>query len=388
MYIPRIADKLIAGNLEKSKKILVVVGARQVGKTTSVKKSLEGKNFAYLNFDVAIDKERFLAAATLSPRDARSYFKNPDYLVIDEAQREPKTGAIVKGWYDSELPMKIILLGSSSLDLLNRFAESLTGRNEKIFMTPLLFEEIIRNQAWYDEKLSRETVLKTFERQIRGLLTQSMVYGCYPEIITSGEESKEKQLSTLAADYLFKDVLQLGLVKTPEQISRLLLLLAHQTGSEVSVNELANNLDISRPTVEKYLDILEQTFVIFRLRAFSTNPRKEIAKSQKIYFYDTGIRNVLLKEFSQNDLRPDIGALWENWVVAERMKKNALDGSPANLYFWRTRAQSEVDLVEKRGQDLAAYEIKWGRAGNPPRAFEEQYHVPVKLITGADPLFF
>ena len=386
MYIPRLADEIAAKNILESKKILMVIGARQVGKTTLVKKILEGKNYAYLNFDVAIDKEKFLAASALAPRDARDYLGNPDYLVIDEAQREPKTGAIVKGWYDSELPMKIILLGSSSFDLLNRFAESLTGRNEKIFLSPLLFEEIIRNQPWFNQKLPKEAIIAPFKEQIKTLLTQSLVFGNYPEVAATNE--KEKLLSNLAADYLFKDVLQLGLVKNPEQISRLLSLLAHQIGSEVSINELANNLAISRQTVEKYLDILEQTFVIFRLRAFATNPRKEIAKSQKIFFYDTGIRNALLREFSANELRPDIGALWENWVVAEFAKKNLLEGNLANLHFWRSRSQSEVDLVIKRGDKISAYEIKWKKTGFSSKIFESQYKVPINLITSADPLFF
>ena len=385
MYIPRIADTIISKNLKESKKILMILGARQVGKTTSIKKILAGKNYAYLNFDIAVDKEKFLAAATLPPQDARQYFGNPDYLIIDEAQREPKTGSIAKGWYDADLPMKLILLGSSSFDLLNRFAESLTGRNEKVFLPPLMFEEIIRNQEWFNEKLSKKTILESFSGQIKTLLTQSLVFGNYPEVAVSGE--KEKLLANLAADYLFKDVLQLGMVKSPDQINRLLLLLAHQIGSEVSINELANNLSISRPTVEKYLDILEQTFVIFRLRAFATNPRKEIAKSQKIYFYDTGIRNALLREFSASDSRADIGKLWENWVIAEFMKKNLLEGNRQILHFWRSRSQSEIDLVIKRGQDIAAFEIKWGKNIRVSKIFGEQYRVPVKIITPADPLF-
>jgi len=386
MYIPRFADSLIAKNLAESKKILMILGARQVGKTTSIKKALSGKNYAYLNFDIAIDRQRFLAAATLPPRDARQYFQNPDYLIVDEAQREPNTGSIAKGWYDAGSPMKIILLGSSSFDLLNHFAESLTGRNEKIFLPPLMFEEIIRNQQWFDEKLSKKTILDSFASQIKMLLMQSLAFGNYPEVAALPE--KEKLLANLASDYLFKDVLQLGMVKSPDQINRLLLLLAHQIGSEVSINELSNNLSISRPTVERYLDILEQTFVIFRLRAFASNPRKEISKSQKIYFYDTGIRNALLREFATGDLRPDIGKLWENWVVAEFMKKNLLEGNLGTLNFWRSRSQSEVDMVIKQKESIAAYEIKWGKDANISKTFEEQYQIPIKIINSLDPLFF
>ena len=305
------------------------------------------------------------------------------FMVIDEAQREISTGKVVKGWYDAAMPVKIILLGSSSLNLLNQSAESLTGRNEKIFLPPLLFEEIIRSQKWFSQNFSQEVLSEKFASQIKTILLQSLVFGSYPEVVLA--DAKEKLLLNLASDYLFKDVLQLGLLKSPEQISNLLSLLAHQIGSEVSINELANNLSLARPTVERYLDILEQTFVIFRLRSFSNNPRKEIAKSQKIYFYDNGIRNALLKEFAPSESRSDIGMLWENWVVSEFMKKNLLNGQLANLYFWRTRSQSEVDLVVKSGSQLSAYEIKWKQTGNASRAFEDQYKTKVEFITSANP---
>jgi len=383
MYINRFADQKIADVLNRSKKILLILGARQVGKTTAIMNFLAGKKAVYLNFDVAVDKNRFLAAATLSPADAYKYFESPDYLVIDEAQREISTGKVVKGWYDAAMPVKIILLGSSSLNLLNQSAESLTGRNEKIFLPPLLFEEIIRSQKWFSQNFSQEVLSEKFASQIKTILLQSLVFGSYPEVVLA--DAKEKLLLNLASDYLFKDVLQLGLLKSPEQISNLLSLLAHQIGSEVSINELANNLSLARPTVERYLDILEQTFVIFRLRSFSNNPRKEIAKSQKIYFYDNGIRNALLKEFAPSESRSDIGMLWENWVVSEFMKKNLLNGQLANLYFWRTRSQSEVDLVVKSGSQLSAYEIKWKQTGNASRAFEDQYKTKVEFITSANP---
>ena len=185
-----------------------------------------------------------------------------------------------------------------------------------------------------------------FAPQLRAFLMQRLNFGSYPEVVTS--DNPTQLLRELSSDYLWKDVLQTGLVKTPDLIKRLLLLLAHQAGSEVSVNELATQLQMARPTVERYLDLLEQTFVIFRLPSFSTNPRKEITKSRKVFFWDTGIRNALLSAFSTDEFRPDIGALWENWVIAEVAKHNALLGSPAELFFWRTRAQSEVDLVVKQ----------------------------------------
>jgi uncharacterized protein len=192
-------------------------------------------------------------------------------------------------------------------------------------------------------------------------------------------------LRGLSADYLWKDVLQTGLVKTPDLIKRLLLLLAHQAGSEVSVNELATQLQMARPTVDRYLDLLEQTFVIFRLPSFSTNPRKEIAKSQKVFFWDTGIRDALLNAYSTDEFRPDIGNLWESWFIAEVAKHNALLGSPAELFFWRTRAQSEVDLVVKQASGLRAFEVKWSPRRVAGRAFREAYGVAVEPIRPANP---
>ncbi len=212
---------------------------------------------------------------------------------------------------------------------------------------------------------------------------QRLAFGSYPEIVTSDQPTQ--LLRELSSDYLWKDVLQAGLVKTPDLIKRLLLLLAHQAGSEVSVNELATQLQMARPTVDRYLDLLEQTFVIFRLLSFSTNPRKEIARSQKVSFWDTGIRSALLNAFATDALRPDIGALWENWVIAEVAKRNALLGSPAELFFWRTRAQSEVDLVVKQASGLQAYEIKWSPRRVSGRAFRDAYNVEVEPIRADNP---
>ena len=180
-------------------------------------------------------------------------------------------------------------------------------------------------------------------------------------------------------------MLQTGLVKAPDLIKRLLLLLAHQAGAEVSVNELATQPHMARPTVDRYLDLLEQTFVTCRLPSFSTNPRKEIAKSRKVFFWDTGIRTALLNAFSIDDFRPDIGALWENWVIPEVAKRNALLGSPAALYFWRTRAQSEVDLVVKQGSELRAFEVRWSSRRGSSRAFRGAYGVETKPIHPENP---
>ena len=383
MYITREAEKRLSDFLI-SPKITIIIGARQVGKTTLVKHVLNSKKSFFLNFDIDLDKQKIISASSLSPKEAIQSFGNPDYLIIDEAQRLPQIGSIVKGWYDSNLPIKIILLGSSSLDLLNKSAESLTGRNEKLFITPLQFMEIVRSKEWHSDVYTDDEMETNFFNQMSETLMQSIVFGSYPAVLFEGD--KKQYLLNLISDYLFKDVLQMGLIKTPELIKKLLALLAHQIGSEVSINELASNLGIARATVERYLDLLEQTFVIFRLPAFSTNPRKEISKSHKIYFWDTGVRNAILNEFSSNPLRSDIGHLWENWVVAEFAKQNMLTGQTKNLYFWRSRTGSEVDLIVKEGEKISAYEIKWKDKKTVSRAFTAKYGVAVKTITSAHPL--
>lgn len=384
MYIKRIAEDFLAKTI-KNKKVLIVLGARQVGKTTLIKRFLADKKTAFLNLDIDVDKNKFLAMASLAPLQAMKALDEPEYLIIDEAQRLKNTGQIIKGWYDVSVNPKIILLGSSSLDLINQSAESLTGRNEKLFLSPLLFKEIIMNETWYSNVYDKNILNKNFREQINSLLLYSLVFGNYPEIINSAD--KQRYLLNLVSDYLLKDVLQLGLIKTPDLIKKLLMMLAHQIGSEVSVNELAASLGINKATINKYLDLLEETFVIFRLPAFSTNPRKEISKSHKIYFYDTGIRNAVLNEFSLNPLRSDIGQLWENWVIAEFAKNNLLFGQRKNLYFWRSRAKSEVDLIVKENEKIAAYEIKWKKQNINKRAFESKYKVRVQIIDSGNPLF-
>ena len=365
------------------RKVVIVLGARQVGKTTLVQRVLAGRKVVSLNFDIEIDKMRFLAAASLSPVDAINSLGTPEYLVLDEAQRLSETGRVVKGWYDARLPVKILMLGSSSLELLNHAAESLTGRNEKLFLPPLLFDEVIRSRDWCPETMPLSDIARHFQEPVHTSLLQSLAFGGYPEVVTSID--KPALLRNLSSDYLWKDILQTGLVKSPDLIKRLLSLLAHQIGAEVSVHELATQLHMARQTVERYLDLLEQTWVIFRLPAYSTNPRKEIAKSRKIYFWDTGIRNALLGTFSTDELRPDIGSLWENWVVAEAAKRNASLGGASDLYFWRSRAQSEVDLVVRTGDRLRAFDIKWKGRRMAGRAFRAMYGVDVERLDAENP---
>src|SRR3989344_2956226 len=312
-YIHREAEQRLRAWL-KLKKVLLLLGARQVGKTTLLKTFFKTYKTTYLN-----------------------------------------------------------------LDILDHSAESLTGRNIKLYLPPLVFSEIVSAQSWYNFKLGKKSLVG-FSEQLNSLLLINLAFGNYPEAVTT--EDKPLYLNNLVSDYLLKDILQSSLIKTPELIRRLLLLLAHQTGSIVSVNELANSLNISRVTVTRYLDLLERTFVIFRLPSFSTNPRKEIAKNQKIFFWDTGVRNTLVGELNASPLRSDIGKIWENWVIAEFAKKNLLEGNLGRLYFWRSRIGSEVDLLVKNivSGKIKAYEIKWSPAKARVKAFTNMYRIPVDVI--------
>lgn len=377
-YIPRSAEKTLLEAIGAGK-VVMILGARQVGKTTLVTQTLAKEKVAILNFDIELDRQRFLSASRLDPADALTRFGSPDILVIDEAQRIPETGRIIKGWYDRKLSCVFVLLGSSSLSLLDQSAEPLTGRNIKIPLPPLTFNEILAAESWYSPKMKPAALRVDFSAQIDALLLERVVFGGYPEVVRSPK--KEQLLLSLAGDYLLKDILHFGLVKTPEVLRKLLALLAHQCGAEVSVHELATTLGIARQTVERYLALLEDTYIIFRLPAFSMNPRKEITKSHKIFFWDTGIRNAILSDFSLSPTRSDIGMLWENWVIAEFAKRNLLSGSLSQLHFWRTRNGSEVDLIVRTNRALAAYEIKWSGKKRATTAFTEEYKVPLIRIS-------
>ena len=382
MYISRAATSEFLRIID-SGKVAILTGARQVGKTTLVSEALKHRKVVLLNFDVPYDVSRFNAASVLPPADGMKSLGSPEILVIDEAQRVPEAARIVKDWYDSKLPVKFVLLGSSSLSLLSQSSESLTGRNHKILLPPLLMQEALQAEGWYRSEYTLSIIEEHFAAQFRVFLLKSMVFGGYPEVVVS--DDKIKLLRELSGDYLWRNILQGGLVKTPYMLRRLLTLLTHQVGSEVSVNELAQQLGMARSTVDRYLDLLEETFVLFRLPTYSTNPRKEIIKNKKIFFWDTGIRNALLNAFDLNENRPDIGNLFENYLVAETAKRNLLDLHPAELYFWRNKDKAEVDLVIKRGEQLEPYEIKWGKKRAGRTAFQNAYGVPVKTVTSTKP---
>jgi len=383
MYIERYSENTLV-NKRANNKVLIVLGARQVGKTTMVKHFLAQERAVRINLDVEVEKQKLLAVAKLAPAEAVRVLGDPDFIVIDEAQRLPKTGMIVKGWYDSDIRPQVILLGSSSLNLLDVAAESLTGRNEKIFLPPLTFEEIVRSQQWLPKESSFDLLAQDFSEQVGVLLEQCMLHGSYPSTIV--QSNKREFLENLVADYLLKDILEAALVKEPEVIRKLLTLVAYQTGSLVSVQELANALRISRSTVEKYLRLLEEMFIIFRLPAWSTNPRKEISKSSKIFFWDTGVRNALVGDFTPVERRADIGSLWENWVVAEFAKHNMINGGFRKLFYWRSRSGSEVDLLVKNDERLSAFEIKWrsGKMSKKATLFDV-YKTKIEMVNRNNP---
>lgn len=380
MYIDRAIESELTKLLEDNK-IILLLGARQVGKTTLIEPFVRREGGVLLNCDVEADRSRLLTVSSLAPQEAMQALGSPRLLVVDEAQNLPEIGRIVKGWYDAHVTTKIVLLGSSSLDLLDRTAEPLTGRNEKVFLTPLLFTELLRSQSWYAPQFTKEHLKNQLRSQVQALMLQHIVFGGYPETVTTPD--KEKYLLNLTSDYLLRDVLQSGLVKTPDPIKRLLALLAHQAGSKVNVSELAGTLDIARPTVENYLELLERSYIIFRVGAFSTNLRNEIGKDSKIFFWDTGVRNALLKEFSVSPLRSDIGSLFENWVMAEVAKQNLMSGSKLNIHFWRKKDGSEVDLVLRGTNTFKAYEMKWSKqkATRGSKSFTNAYGIPVDIVT-------
>jgi uncharacterized protein len=287
-------------------------------------------------------------------------------VIIDEAQRVNDIGLVLKVLYD-ELPhLKVIATGSSSFDLANKTAESLTGRKQVFHLLPFALGEIAQDMNNYE--LDRK-------------LEEILVYGLYPEVYTGNTRQKRNILGDICESYLFKDVLQLTKVKYTTKIRDLLRLLAFQVGQQVSVNELTQKLSLNRETIERYIDLLEKSFVIFRLPAYSRNLRNEVSKMDKIFFYDTGIRNYLIDNLKPLDHRIDTGNLWENFIVAERRKQLFYQQQNVQCYFWRTYSGSEIDYVEEGENGLSGYEIKLSKTKvSVPKLWQEVYQGGFQLI--------
>ncbi len=347
-------------------KVIVLYGARQVGKTTLVKKLLSeyGEKGRYLNCE-NLSVQQGLADME-SPR-IKAFLGEYSLVVLDEAQKIPDIGKKLKLLIDTAPDMQIIATGSSSFDLANRTAEPLTGRTFHFTLTTLSVEEMLQHSNLFD---------------LTANLPQLLRFGSYPEIVSSSDEQAAHRLNEIASAYLYKDILQFEGIQKSSVLQKLLQLLALQIGNEVSYNELATQLSVSRPTVERYLDILEQSFIVFTLRAFSRNKRKEISKSVKVYFYDNGMRNSIIQNFNPIDLREDAGALWENFCVAERYKYRIAHRLLANTFFWRTYDQKEVDYVEESDGKIRGFEFKWSADKLPkaPKNFVEPYHADFSVI--------
>jgi len=376
--IPRLLEKTIRNQLIALHKIVLVYGARQVGKTTlmqSMQKEFinEGKKVRYLNCD--LDEERNAINSTAHTLLSR-LVGGQDAVLIDEAQRLDNPGLTLKILFDQFPKLTIVATGSSSFDLRNRVSDALTGRYLDYHLPPLSLHE-----ALFPSGFSNDPGLQ--KSAADALLPDVLLYGLYPEIFLEGN-SKNKQvlLSRLVESYLFKDILTFNQIRFSQTIVDLARALAYQIGNQVSELELANRLRIDRKTVVNYIDILEKSFVIFRLPPFSRNPRQEIGKQNKIYFWDTGIRNALIGDFNSLDLRPDRGALWENFLIVEKIKTYLNRGETIRARFWRNYKGAEVDYIEEAGQMLKAYEIKYGeiRDSRGAEAFERVYKMHVEFV--------
>ncbi len=355
--IPRAYDNL--DKYLKKGKVLVIFGPRQVGKTTLLKNFLLKTKLKY-RFDNGEDFRIAELFSSKNPDRLTEYAKGYELVVIDEAQRIPDAGLGLKMLIDNNPDLMVVATGSSSFELSGTVGEPLTGRKRTLTMFPVSQMELSEVFNRYD-----------LEEQLENLL----VYGSYPEVITA--ESKEEKcriVSELAHSYLLKDIIAFERIRNSRVIFDLLRLLAFQTGNEVSFSEIAKSIGIDAKTVNRYIDILEKSFVIVRLTGFSRNLRKEIVKKNKYYFYDTGIRNALILNFNPINIRNDIGSLWENFLFIERAKRNFYKGIMLNSYFWRTWNQQEIDLVEERETKLFGYEFKYGnKTPKAPTLWNETY---------------
>ena len=330
-----IENKLFVG------KVIILTGARQVGKTTLLKQLLRQKEgVLWLNGDELQVQNLF---ANASADRLLSEFSNSKIVILDEAQRIENIGLRLKLIADSDSEVQVIATGSSAFELANKVNEPLTGRKWEYQMFPLSFGEMVAHHG----KL----------KEMR-MLPRRIIYGYYPEVVTN--DGNEVEILKLLTDaYLYKDILSWESIKHPDKLQTLLRALAYQVGSQVSYNELSQMCSMDSKTVERYINLLEQCYIIFRLPSFSRNLRHELKSSRKIYFYDNGIRNALIADYRAPEVRQDIGALWENFVIAERMKSNEYYHRWVNRYFWRTKQQQEIDYLEEGGGKLHAYEMKW-----------------------------
>ncbi|MBN1364677.1 MAG: ATP-binding protein [Syntrophaceae bacterium] len=359
MLLPRNYDNLTP--FIKPNKVLVIYGSRQTGKTTLLNKFLsDNENFLKYKLDSGDDINTQIVLGSGDMKKIVDYAKGYDLIAIDEAQRIKNIGLGLKIIVDQLPNIKVVVTGSSSFELAGQVGEPLTGRKITLILFPL--SQIELGKLYNDHDL-------------KSRLEDYLIFGSYPETLTSSSlKDKKKVLEELVGSYLLKDILELEKVKSSKLLLDLLRLLAFQIGAEVSLSELGKQLGIDTKTVARYLDLFEKSFVIFNLRGFSRNRRKEITSKSKYYFFDNGIRNAIIANFNPLDIRDDIGKLWENFLVVERLKKQSYDEIYSNNYFWRTWDQKEIDWVEERDGRLIGYEFKWKRKSRKSsKAWLESY---------------
>lgn len=339
------------------KKALIVLGSRQCGKTTVLEKLFSSRNDVLWMSGDEPDERMMLQNVTST--ELKTTVGSNKILVIDEAQRIENIGLTIKLFTDKIKNVKVIATGSSSFELSDKINEPLTGRKWEFMLFPVSYSEMVRHHGLINE---------------RRLLEHRLVYGYYPEVIMNPGDEIEV-LKQLANSYLYKDILTFEKVKKPQNLERLVQALAFQVGNEVSYHELGKMCGLDNETVEKYILLLERAFIVFRIGSYSRNLRSELKKSRKIYFYDNGIRNAVISQFNPLGLRNDIGALWENFIISERMKYNAYNGNYVNTYFWRTKDQQEIDLIEESDGQINAFEFKWSedKLGKVPNVFVKAY---------------
>lgn len=360
--------RMLQSSLEKrlfKGKVLLIFGARQTGKSTLTDTLLSGQGQEWLTLNGDDADVRDILSNTTSSR-LKAIIGNKKIVLVDEAQRIQNIGLALKLIIDQLKDVQVIATGSSSFELSSQINEPLTGRKYEFMLYPLSFEEMVNHHGLLEEKR---------------LIEHRMIYGYYPEIVTNPGEEKER-LKLLASSYLYKDLLMLEQIKKPALLEKLLNALALQIGNEVNYGEVGQLIGSDRKTVEKYIDLLEKAFVIFQLPAFAKNVRNEIRKGKKVYFWDCGIRNTIINNFKPVSTRTDTGALWENFIVVERMKYLHYSEIHARHYFWRTTQQQEIDLIEEKDNMLTAIEFKWNKNSKAriPQTFIHNYPGSETLI--------
>ena len=354
--IKRILEQRIRSRINSGKAI-ILMGPRQTGKTTLLTTIFgNDPDVMWLNGD---DPETRILLEDVTTLKWKRILGNSKVMVLDEAQRIADIGLKLKLITDQIPEVQVVASGSSAFELANRINEPLTGRKWAYHLFPLSYAEMEAHHGFVEE-----------HRRI----PERLVYGYYPEVVNHPGQEQEI-LSQLMDSFLYKDILMWERIQKPEKLTRLLQALAFQMGSEVSYHELGQIVDLDNQTVENYINLLEQTFVIFRLPPLSRNLRKELKRKRKIYFYDNGMRNAIIAQFQPLELRQDVGALWENWLISERKKALHYQGLHANTFFWRTQDQQEIDYIEERDGKMWAYEMKWSPKLKPSfsRTFTRAY---------------